>query len=89
MTENIVMELAQGALMVTLSIAVPLLAASFVVGLVVSIIQTVTQVHEATLSFVPKLAIFVIVLALLGPWMLQNLIRYTATLFNGLGRFAG
>jgi len=89
MTGNMVAELMQGALAVTLSLAVPLLAASFAIGMVVSIIQTVTQVHEATLSFVPKLAIFAVILTLLGPWMLQNLVNFTASLFNNLGRFAG
>jgi len=89
MTGNMVAELMQGALAVTLSLATPLLAASFAIGMVVSIIQTVTQVHEATLSFVPKLAAFAVILTLLGPWMLQNLVNFTASLFNNLGRFVG
>jgi flagellar biosynthesis protein FliQ len=57
-------------------VAAPLLLAVLVVGLVVSIFQAATQIHEATLSFVPKMVAAVAVLALAGPWMLTTLVDY-------------
>ena len=62
--------------MMLLTISAPLLLVVLVVGLVVSIFQAATQIHEATLSFVPKLVAAVIVLAIAGPWMISSLVEY-------------
>jgi flagellar biosynthetic protein FliQ len=57
------------------------------VGLVVSIFQASTQIHEMTLTFVPKIAAVFIVLVVAGPWMLSSLLSYTVNLFNNLPAF--
>ncbi len=88
MTETMVMELGRNALIVMLILSLPLLLISLLVGVVISIIQAVTQIHEVTLTFVPKILAFFLVLALLGSWMLQNLLQYTAGLFDSLPRLA-
>jgi flagellar biosynthetic protein FliQ len=63
-------------LMVLLTISAPILIVVLLVGLVVSVFQAATQIHEATLSFVPKLIAAVAVLAIAGPWMLSSLVDY-------------
>jgi flagellar biosynthetic protein FliQ len=57
-------------------VAAPMLLTVLVVGLVVSVVQAATQLHEATLSFVPKLIAAVVVMAVAGPWMLTTLVEY-------------
>lgn len=66
----------QQGLFMLLTIAAPLLLTVLVVGLVISVFQAATQIHEATLSFVPKLIAAVAVLAVAGPWMLTSLVEY-------------
>jgi flagellar biosynthetic protein FliQ len=57
----------------------PLLGLGLVVGLVVSIFQAVTQIHEMTLSFVPKVVIVLVALLFFAGWMLDHLIHFTGT----------
>jgi flagellar biosynthetic protein FliQ len=71
-----VLTIGQEALTLLLMISAPVLLTVLVVGLVVSIFQAITQIHEATLSFVPKLVAAMLVLALAGPWMLTTLVDY-------------
>lgn len=71
-----VLTFGQEGLMMLLTVSAPLLLVVLVVGLLVSIFQAATQIHEATLSFVPKLVAAVVVLAVAGPWMLSTLVEY-------------
>ena len=82
MTEEVVMKLGQDALKTTALVATPLLGAALVVGLLVSVFQAITQINEATLTFVPKMIIIGIVIVLGGPWMMDVLSTYTTTLFE-------
>ncbi len=66
----------QQSLYVLLMISAPVLLTVLVVGLLVSIFQAATQIHEATLSFVPKVLAVVAVLAVAGPWMLSSLVEF-------------
>ncbi|PPE68478.1 flagellar type III secretion system protein FliQ [Caldimonas thermodepolymerans] len=66
----------QQGLHLLLVVASPILVAVLVVGVLVSVIQAATQIHEATLSFVPKMLAAVAVLAIAGPWMLTMLVEY-------------
>ena len=66
----------QNALYMLLMIAAPVLIAVLVVGLVVSVFQAITSIHEATLSFVPKLVAAIAVFAIAGPWMLTTLVEF-------------
>ena len=66
----------QESLYVLIMISAPVLITVLVVGLLVSIFQAATQIHEATLSFVPKVLAVVAVLAILGPWMLSSLVEF-------------
>lgn len=71
-----VFTIGQQGLVMLLTISAPLLLTVLAVGLVVSIFQAATQIHEATLSFVPKLIAAVVVLAVAGPWMITSIVEY-------------
>ena len=66
----------QEALVVLLTVAAPMLLTILLVGVVVSVLQAATQLHEATLSFVPKVLAGVAVMMVAGPWMLTMLVEY-------------
>lgn len=84
MTEAFVMTLAKDAMMVALLIALPMLGVSLVVGLAIALFQAMTQVNEMTLTFVPKFIAFGLVVMFFGPWMLQEIVRFTVQLFEML-----
>ena len=73
--------LRQGILEV-LIIAAPLLLSALIVGLIVAILQATTSIQEQTLTFVPKIAAILLMLALLGGWMFNSLGDYTTELFR-------
>lgn len=76
MTPETVLTLGRQGLEVMLVTAAPLLAVILLIGLVISILQALTQINEATLSFVPKLVFSAVTLVLAGPWMLTTLTDY-------------
>ena len=80
--DDSMLELVRQALIITLKISAPLLAAGVVIGLFVSIVQSVTSIQDQTISFVPKTVAMVIVALILIPWIVQRLIEYTAELFK-------
>jgi flagellar biosynthesis protein FliQ len=71
-----VFDAGQQGLYMLLMVAAPILLTVLVIGLVVSIFQAATQIHEATLSFVPKVIGAVAMLTIAGPWMLTTLVEY-------------
>jgi flagellar biosynthetic protein FliQ len=84
MNDDIILQLGQDALKTMAMLSAPLLLSTLVVGLVVSIFQALTQINEATLTFVPKMIVIAIVLVLLGPWMLDFMKTYTVNLFDSV-----
>lgn len=84
MTEEIVIQLGQNALKTTAMLAGPLLLSTLAVGLVVSIFQALTQINEATLTFIPKMIVVGIIITLLGPWMMDLMTAYTVDLFESI-----
>jgi flagellar biosynthetic protein FliQ len=87
MTEELIMKLGQDTLKTTAMLSAPLLGASLVVGLAVSIVQAITQINEATLTFIPKMIVIGVVLVLLGPWMLDVLSQFTIGLFENMAMY--
>lgn len=77
-----VVTLGREMLMMALLVAAPLLGFGLLAGLVVSIIQAVTQINEMTLTFVPKIVVVAVVLAFFLPWMLNLMTSYTRGLFD-------
>ncbi|HET7276011.1 MAG TPA: flagellar biosynthesis protein FliQ [Longimicrobiaceae bacterium] len=84
MSHALVVDLARNAIMLALLLSGPLLIVALIVGLLVSVIQTVTQIQEQTLSFVPKLFAIAATFLVALPWMLQLMIKYTTELFRSL-----
>ena len=76
MNAEMVLTIGQQALWTILLVSAPLLGATMIVGLLVSLFQAITQIHEATLAFVPKLLVALAVLAWAGPWMIGVLVDY-------------
>jgi flagellar biosynthetic protein FliQ len=87
-TPDVVMSLAHDATRLALYLAGPVLLAGLVAGLAVSIVQAVMQVQELTLTFIPKMVAIIAVLALLGHWMLGQLVGFTTTVLANLGTYA-
>ena len=77
--------LREGLFLVLLLSAAPMLA-SLVIGLTVSMFQAVTQLQEQTLSYVPKVVGVFVTLAILGPWMITQTVRFAQTLFDSIAR---
>ncbi|NLE02359.1 MAG: flagellar biosynthesis protein FliQ, partial [Fibrobacter sp.] len=86
MDASVVIDIGRDALWVTLLLSGPLMIAGLVVGLVVGIFQAVTQIHEMTLTFIPKILVMGIVFLALFPWMLLKLVEYTYGLFDLIGK---
>ena len=84
MNEATVIGLADRSLWVALQVGGPILAISLVVGVVVSLIQAVTQVQEQTLTFVPKLLAVGLVITTLGGWMGAEVVRFTSQLWTSI-----
>lgn len=84
MTPESVMNLGFQSIKVALMIAAPLLLGAMFTGLIVSILQASTQINEATLSFIPKVVILVVVIVVAGPWMLGTLMDYMHSVFSNI-----
>lgn len=82
MSTDSLLDLWRSALTITVAVSAPFLIACLVVGLVVSVIQTATQLQEAVLTFVPKIAAALLVLAFAGNWMLDKLERFATSAFT-------
>ncbi|MCA9789647.1 MAG: flagellar biosynthesis protein FliQ [Cyanobacteria bacterium HKST-UBA06] len=87
MTEMVFLDLVKEAIWLTLLLATPVLLVALAVGLLVSLFQAVTQIQEATLTFVPKILACLLTLVMISPWMLsvflshsQNMLRSLATI---------
>ena len=84
MTEDMVMSLGAEAIKVMIYIAGPLLLAAMAIGIIVSVIQAITQINEATLTFIPKIIAIIVVLMVMAPWMLEILKQYTADILGNV-----
>jgi flagellar biosynthetic protein FliQ len=82
MNELTLLEVTRNAVMTMLLVSAPLLVCILVVGLVVSVFQAVTQVNEQTLVFVPKMIVAFVVLLVAGPWMANQMLRFTVDMFT-------
>ncbi len=89
MDQTQVVNLASQAMTVALKIGGPMLLAGLVIGLIVSIFQTVTSIQEATLTFIPKIIGIAVLIVVLGPWMMQQLLSYTSDLFLSIPTMVG
>lgn len=82
MTQDLCQELVKQAVFTCLSVAGPMLIVGLVTGLVVGIFQAVTQVHEMTLTFIPKIVAVAVALVIFMPWMLAKLTGFSLLAFE-------
>lgn len=82
MDEAALLEIARDAVIVTLKVGAPIMLISLIVGLLISLFQALTQIQEATLTFVPKIVIVFVSLLLLAPFMLHALTDFTEQIMS-------
>jgi len=82
-------ELLRHTLILALVISAPMLIIGLVVGILISLVQAVTQIQEQTLAFIPKIAALILVMVLFGPWMLGQLELYTTSLWTSIPDMVG
>ncbi|MBR1930411.1 MAG: flagellar biosynthesis protein FliQ [Lachnospiraceae bacterium] len=87
MTVDAVTEMTNQALYLIIKVALPVLLVSLIVGLLISIFQTVTSIQEQTLTFVPKIICVFLALALLGHWMMNSMVEYTTQLWSNFSLY--
>lgn len=86
MDQATALNLARQGVQVAIMVSLPVLAVTLFLGLMVSVFQAITQVQEATLTFVPKLIGVALVLTMLGNWMLTTLVSFTQLCFQHAGK---
>jgi len=89
MTPDVISMIAQETVLVAIKLIAPILLSSLAVGLLVAMFQAATQINEQTLTFIPKLAVVIVVLMLAGPWMLQVIIDYFQDLVHQIPEIIG
>ncbi|MBC7690440.1 MAG: flagellar biosynthesis protein FliQ [Methylotenera sp.] len=85
MSDEMVMSIGTEAIKTCLLLAGPMLVAAMVIGILVSILQAVTQINESTLTFIPKMVAILLVLVIGGPWMLEVLKQYATQILGSAG----
>jgi flagellar biosynthetic protein FliQ len=89
MNANAVLDIAMQGLMVTAKLAAPIVITALVVGFAISLVQSITQIQEVTLSFVPKAAAVGLALLICGHWMISEMIGFTHVLFDKIPLLLG
>ncbi len=84
MNPDVVLRIAKETVEITLLISLPILGVGLFVGLLISLFQALTQMHEMTLTFVPKIVTVLLSLLFLLPWMMQKMITYTEHMMQSL-----
>jgi flagellar biosynthetic protein FliQ len=87
--QDVVTHLSVQAMTMALKVSAPFLLAGLAVGLLVSIFQAATSIQEQTLSFIPKILVTGVVIAIGGPWMLDQIVGYTTNLFESIPTLVG
>lgn len=87
MNENILVDITRQTLYIIIKTSAPLLLISLVVGLIISVLQTITSIQEQTLTFVPKLIAIFLVIMLAGNWIMHTITEFTVELFNNFSYY--
>ncbi len=87
MTDEMVISIGAEAIRTTIYLAGPMLLAAMVIGILISVLQAITQINEATLTFIPKLMAIILVLMVMSPWMLEIMKNYTTQVIGGAGEW--
>ena len=82
MPEELVLRLAKQTLETVLIVSAPMLGAGLIVGIVISIVQIITSIHDTALAFVPRIVVTFVVFLIVFPWMMTTMVSYTQTLLT-------
>ena len=82
MTPDYVLFIGKKTLLTAIYVLLPILGSGLAIGLIVAIFQAITQIHEMTLTFIPKMAVMALVILMLMPWFLDVILTYTQDIFN-------
>jgi flagellar biosynthetic protein FliQ len=82
MSEEMVLRLAKQTLEAVLMVSAPMLGAGLIVGIIISIIQIITSIHDTALAFVPRIVVTFVVFLIVFPWMMGTMVSYTHTLLG-------
>ncbi len=88
MSADAIVFLGRDAMIVTLLVSAPMLLSGMVIGLVISVFQSVTQIQEITLTFVPKIFVVLLAFVVFMPWMMSTVIGFVEPLFGNLHTLA-
>ncbi len=86
-TQDAVLDIARDTIFTIIIVSAPLLLVSLIVGLVISIFQTVTSIQEQTLTFIPKILAVFVTLMLAGSWILNTIIEFMQTLWSNFSYY--
>ena len=87
MSQQDVINIARNTLWVIIETSMPLLIVSMVVGLIISLFQTLTSIQEQTLTFVPKLLAIFVALLIMGSWLLNTIVQYMIQLWSSFSQY--
>lgn len=87
MGEELILKLGQETLKTTAMVAGPMLMGALVVGLLISVLQAVTQINEATLTFIPKMIMVALIFVVAAPWMMDVMGQFTINLFENISQY--
>lgn len=89
MSGDVVIQLAQNALVIVILVSAPMLGLGLIVGLMVSVFQATTSIQEQTLAFIPKIIAVFVAILIFGPWMLRIMVGYITEIFRNLPLYIG
>jgi flagellar biosynthetic protein FliQ len=85
--EQVILDVMREALLVILKVSAPILLVGLIVGLIVSIFQTVTSIQEQTLAFIPKIIAVFLSIIIFGSWIMTTLVGFTSKIFHSINEF--
>ena len=82
MPEEMILRLAKQTLETVLLVSAPMLGAGLIVGIIISVLQIITSIHDTALAFVPRIVVTFVVFLIVFPWMMGTMVSYTHTLLG-------
>ncbi len=87
MPEELVLRLAKQTLETVLMVSAPMLGAGLIVGLIISVLQVITSIHDSALAFVPRIVVTFVVFLIVFPWMMNTMVSYTTSLLGSFDTY--
>jgi flagellar biosynthetic protein FliQ len=87
MSEEMILRLARQTLETTLLVSAPMLGAGLIVGIIISILQIVTSIHDTALAFAPRIVVTFLVFLVVFPWMMGTMVSYTSALLSSFDAY--